>query len=101
MAAPDREVIEASFAAAEVEAGKRCRSRLTTSGNGDRPWWGRHEVSIPVATSEVVGRCCGWQPASNVSMTIMRPPQQGHGVGSAFDAAAGGGGSSLISSGTH
>jgi hypothetical protein len=22
----------------------------------------------------------GWQPALKVSMTIMRPPQQGHGV---------------------
>ena len=36
--------------------------------------WYRHDVSILM-----VGVWLGWQPASNVSMTIMRPPQQGHG----------------------
>ena len=29
-----------------------------------------------------VGAWAGWQPASKVSMTIMRPPQHGHGVAS-------------------
>jgi hypothetical protein len=35
-------------------------------------------VSILIATKDAVGRWRGWQPASKVSMTIMRPPQQGH-----------------------
>jgi hypothetical protein len=39
--------------------------------------WERHDVSILM-----VGASRGWQPASKLSMTIMRPPQQGHGVAS-------------------
>jgi hypothetical protein len=38
-----------------------------------------HEVSIVIVTRGVVGRWRGWQPASKVSMMIMRPPQQGQG----------------------
>ena len=37
-----------------------------------------HEVSILLG----VGRQVGWQPLANTSMTIMRPPQYGHGQGS-------------------
>jgi hypothetical protein len=50
-----------------------------TSANGDRHLavarWNRHDVSILM-----VGAWRDPQPASKVSMTIMRPPQQGHGV---------------------
>ena len=43
------------------------------------------------------GRCLGVEPASNTSMTCMRPPQQGHGVGSTRGSSApGGSGSTLI-----
>src|SRR4030088_3520953 len=42
-----------------------------------------HEVSIFIA----VGRWRGWQPASKVSMTNMRPPQHGQGWASACAAA--------------
>ena len=52
-----------------------------------------------MSIAKVVGRCCGWQPAANVSMTIMCPPQQGHGLASASEAAAVVTGSSLIRSG--
>src|SRR5215510_1915873 len=45
-----------------------------------------------MAASCEVGRCCGWQPASKVSMMIMRPPQHGHGVASVSEAA----GSSIV-----
>jgi len=38
-----------------------------------------HEVSTLITTRGVVGRWRGWQPASKVSMMIMRPPQQGQG----------------------
>lgn len=38
-----------------------------------------HEVSIPIATIEVVGRDRGEATRSKVSMTIMRPPQDGYG----------------------
>ena len=37
---------------------------------------GGHELSIRI---RCVGRCRGAQPRSNVSMTIMRPPQHGQG----------------------
>ncbi|HZA01771.1 MAG TPA: hypothetical protein VE665_05770 [Hyphomicrobiaceae bacterium] len=40
-------------------------------GGGDH-----HELSMVM-----VGACRGGQPASKVSMTIMRPPQQGAGSG--------------------
>src|ERR1700731_3962337 len=45
----------------------------------DRRRWS-HDVSIPIGA--VVGRCLGSQPGAKVSMTIMRPPQHGHGCGS-------------------
>jgi hypothetical protein len=37
--------------------------------------WEGHDVSILTVSARR-----GWQPAWKVSMTIMRPPQQGHGV---------------------
>src|SRR5712691_5300351 len=43
-------------------------------------WCPRHEVSILIAAA--VARYFGSQPRAKVSMTIMRPPQQGHGRGS-------------------
>jgi hypothetical protein len=46
-------------------------------GLGAVAGWKRHDVSILT-----VGARHGWQPASKVSITIMRPPQQGHGVAS-------------------
>ena len=39
--------------------------------------WRSHDVSILITTG--VGRCLGSQPRAKTSMTIMRPPQQGHG----------------------
>ena len=41
-----------------------------------------HDVSIRIAIGGHGRRCQGIVPASNVSMTCMRPPQQGQGVGS-------------------
>ncbi|MFZ1103216.1 MAG: hypothetical protein WAN86_10315, partial [Hyphomicrobiaceae bacterium] len=41
-----------------------------------------HDVSIRIAIGVGDGRCLGIVPASNVSMTCMRPPQQGQGLGS-------------------
>jgi hypothetical protein len=38
-----------------------------------------HDVSILITATEVVGRERGEAPPWNVSMTIMRPPQHGHG----------------------
>jgi hypothetical protein len=39
-----------------------------------------HDVSIWIALGGVDRRCLGIVPASNVSMTCMRPPQQGQGL---------------------
>src|SRR5258708_4519300 len=47
----------------------------------DRRRWS-HDVSILIAAGAGGGRCFGSQPRSKVSMTIMRPPQHGHGRGS-------------------
>jgi hypothetical protein len=41
---------------------------------GWRQWCPGHELSRPIGG---MGHCCGWQPGSEVSMMIMRPPQQG------------------------
>src|SRR5262245_5224981 len=41
-----------------------------------------HEVSILIAIGGVDCRCLGIVSAANVSMTCMRPPQQGQGLGS-------------------
>ena len=41
-----------------------------------------HDVSIRIAIGAGDGWCLGIIPASNVSMTCMRPPQQGQGLGS-------------------
>jgi hypothetical protein len=38
-----------------------------------------HDVSILIARIGAVGRWRGWRQAWNVSMMVMRPPQQGHG----------------------
>ena len=43
---------------------------------------GHHEVSILIAAGTGVGRCFGSEPRAKVSMMNMRPPQQGHGLGS-------------------
>ena len=51
------------------------RSAVRVRGCGARA----HDVSILIATRGAVGEWRGWQPAWKVSMTIMRPPQQGHG----------------------
>ena len=65
-----------------------------------------HDVSIRIGIGGD-GRCPGIVPASNVSTTSMRPPQQGHGLGSvrgssaraaALGSGAGGGGGHLSSS---
>jgi hypothetical protein len=37
---------------------------------------------IDVSTLRGIGRHLGWQPRANTSITIMRPPQRGHGQGS-------------------
>jgi hypothetical protein len=41
-----------------------------------------HDVSIRIAVAAGDRRCVRIVPASNVSMTCMRPPQQGQGLGS-------------------
>jgi hypothetical protein len=41
-----------------------------------------HEVSILIFCGAGVGRYFGSHPRAKISMTIMRPPQQGHGTGS-------------------
>jgi len=38
-------------------------------------------VSILIIAGAGAGPCFGSQPRAKVSMTIMRPPQQGHGRG--------------------
>jgi len=43
-------------------------------------WRRYHEVSILIAAGGE-GRCLGSHPRTKVSMTIMRPPQHGHGCG--------------------
>jgi hypothetical protein len=48
-----------------------------------------HDVSIRIAIGGGDGRCLGIVAASNVSMTCMRPPQQGQGVGSVRVASVG------------
>ena len=52
--------------------------RASQGGDGD------HDVSILMAPGGARGRCRGERPRSKISMTIIRPPQQGHGCGSAF-----------------
>ena len=51
-----------------------------------------HEVSILMATIGAFGRYLGVVPRAKISMTIMRPPQHGHGLegdaGSVASAAA-------------
>jgi hypothetical protein len=44
-------------------------------------WRRYHDVSILIAAGGGEGRCLGSQPRAKVSMTIMRPPQHGHGCG--------------------
>jgi hypothetical protein len=41
-----------------------------------------HEVSILTRMAAGDGLCLGAWPGAKTSMTIMRPPQQGHGLGS-------------------
>ena len=66
-----------------------------------------HDVSIRIAIGVGDGRCLGIVSASNVSMTCMRPPQQGQGLGSvrgssvvaaAIGSGSGGGGGHLSNS---
>ena len=47
-------------------------------------WRRLHEVSILIATGAGVGWCFGSQPRAKVSMMNIRPPQHGHGRGSAL-----------------
>src|ERR1700738_2750412 len=54
-----------------VEPAHRTRKTETLTGGLG------HDVSILLG----VGRQVGWQPRANTSMTIMRPPQYGHGQG--------------------
>ena len=61
---------------ASIIAAGRGRASKKRDGVGQSD--GAHDVSILMAAVAVVGRCCGWQPGAKVSMTIMRPPQQGH-----------------------
>src|SRR5208337_1309350 len=42
----------------------------------------REGLAHDVSNLPGVGRRLGWQPAANTSITIMRPPQHGHGQGS-------------------
>jgi hypothetical protein len=41
-----------------------------------------HDVSILMTMAAGDGLCLGAWPRAKTSMTIMRPPQQGHGRGS-------------------
>jgi hypothetical protein len=43
-----------------------------------------HDVSIQITATTGEARCRGMVPRSKISMTIMRPPQRGHGHGSAL-----------------
>src|ERR1035437_3664522 len=45
-------------------------------------WRRHHEVLILIAAGGGEGRCLGSHPRAKVSMTIVRPPQHGHGRGS-------------------
>jgi hypothetical protein len=45
-------------------------------------WGNSHEVSILIIGGIGLARFLGAQPGSKISMTIIRPPQQGQGRGS-------------------
>ena len=47
-----------------------------------------HDVSILITAVDAAGRVRGEQPRSNVSMTIMRPRQHGHGCASGLGSAS-------------
>lgn len=47
-----------------------------------------HDVSILITTGDAAGRVRGEEPRWNLSMTIIRPPQHGHGCESASGLAA-------------
>ena len=47
-----------------------------------------HDVSILIPTVDAAGPARGEEPRWNVSMTIMRPPQQGHGCESGLGSLA-------------
>ena len=92
-----------------VESRVRDRCRCATS-EIDRQQCGRSssvlDVSILVGDGRGVDWCVGVQPGPNTSMMCMRPPQQGHGVGSTRGSSApgasvgsglGGGGATAIS----
>jgi hypothetical protein len=64
-----------------------------SGGAGQGPSWGRrkttdrvlaHDVSILMTAPAGDARCRGIVPRSKISITIMRPPQRGHGHGSAL-----------------
>ena len=69
---------------AEGSADGRCRRSVASAGgiaashgSGDGGWregCDGHELSSPIGG---MGHCGGWQPGANVSMMIIRPPQQG------------------------
>ena len=69
---------------AEGGADGRCRRRMAgageiaaSDGSGDGGWregCDGHELSSPI---DGIGHSRGWQPGAQISMIIMRPPQQG------------------------
>ena len=69
---------------AEGGGDSRCRRSVASAGevtswhgSGDGGWregCDGHELSSPIGG---MGHCGGWQPGPNVSMMIIRPPQQG------------------------
>jgi hypothetical protein len=81
---PSRELIDATtrcqamLGPSVIAAGREPAGRMI---DNERRYGGDHyhDVSIPISSTGALGRWCGVQPPSNVSMMIIRPPQQGQG----------------------
>ena len=83
----DRAVVDGGARASMVIAGReptkqKCSPAILPCAELD------HDVSILIMVGDAAGRWRGEQPRSNVSMTIMRPPQHGHGCESGLGSAA-------------
>lgn len=61
---------------------QKCRTGMSQRIQSD------HDVSILIMAAGTVGRVRGDAPRWNLSMTIMRPPQHGHGCESGLGSAA-------------
>src|ERR1700682_1067799 len=74
----DGSVVQGGATASKAVADREPAQQKFSSGMSPRIQ-SDHDVSILITAVEVVGRGRGEAPRWNLSMTIMRPPQHGHG----------------------